>query len=84
MSLVVWNGSKVECLCGFIPKCFREEQEKLNVYVAYLNLENMYGSHESLTSLFDRALQHNDPASVYQQLITIYSRSGKMDVCTTT
>ena len=59
---------------------FREEQEKLNIWVAYLNLENMYGTHESLTETFDRAVKENDPLSVYQQLITIYIGCGKTEV----
>lgn len=56
-----------------------EEQEKLNVWVAFLNLENMYGTHESLTQVFERALQHNEPLKVYQQLITIYIHSDKLE-----
>ncbi len=59
---------------------FREEQEKLNIWVAYLNLENMYGTHESLMETFDRAVKENDPLSVYQQLITIYIGCGKIEV----
>ena len=58
----------------------REEQEKLNVWVAYLNLENMYGTHESLTEVFERAIKHNDPVKIHQQLITIYIHSGKIEV----
>ena len=59
----------------------REEQENLNVWVAYLNLENMYGTHESLTEVFERAVKHNDPLKIHQQLITIYIHSGKIEVC---
>ena len=64
----------------FIIMFCREEQEKLNVWVAYLNLENMYGSHESLIQLFERALKHNEPIKIFQQLIDIYVTSGKIDV----
>ncbi|XP_064630324.1 protein RRP5 homolog [Lineus longissimus] len=62
-------------------KCisFREEQEKLNVWVGYLNLENMYGTAETLQTLFQRAIQHNDPLKVYQQLIAIYEKSEKIE-----
>ena len=57
----------------------REEQEKLNVWVAYMNLENMYGTTESLTAILQRALQHCEPLNVYQQLVNIYRNSGKME-----
>ncbi|KAJ8317008.1 hypothetical protein KUTeg_004912 [Tegillarca granosa] len=57
---------------------YREEQEKLNVWVAYLNLENMYGSQESLKAVLDRAVQQNEPTKVYNQMINIYVASGKI------
>ncbi|KAI1896821.1 hypothetical protein AGOR_G00098810 [Albula goreensis] len=56
---------------------FREEQEKLNVWVALLNLENLYGSEESLQKVFERALQYCEPLPVYQQLADIYAKSSK-------
>ncbi|XP_039727234.1 protein RRP5 homolog isoform X2 [Pteropus medius] len=56
---------------------FREEQEKLNVWVALLNLENMYGSQESLTKVFERAVQYNEPLKVFLQLADIYTKSEK-------
>ncbi|XP_048249313.1 protein RRP5 homolog isoform X1 [Haliotis rufescens] len=58
---------------------FREEQEKLNVWLAYMNLENMYGAEAQLTAVFDRALQQNDPVKVYRQMVQVYSNSGKME-----
>uniref|UniRef100_A0AAY4EZL8 Protein RRP5 homolog n=1 Tax=Denticeps clupeoides TaxID=299321 RepID=A0AAY4EZL8_9TELE len=57
---------------------FREEQEKLNVWVALLNLENMYGSEESLRKVFERAVQYCEPLPVYQQLADIYAKSYKL------
>ncbi|XP_044047425.1 protein RRP5 homolog isoform X1 [Siniperca chuatsi] len=56
---------------------FREEQEKLNVWVALLNLENMYGTADSLKKVFERALQFCEPMPVYQQLADIYAKSDK-------
>uniref|UniRef100_W5KDC8 Programmed cell death 11 n=1 Tax=Astyanax mexicanus TaxID=7994 RepID=W5KDC8_ASTMX len=55
-----------------------EEQEKLNVWVALLNLENMYGTEESLQKVFERAVQYCEPMPVYQQLADIYAKSNKM------
>ncbi|XP_066517483.1 protein RRP5 homolog isoform X2 [Hoplias malabaricus] len=57
---------------------FREEQEKLNVWVALLNLENMYGTEESLQNVFERATQYCEPLPVYQQLADIYAKSDKI------
>uniref|UniRef100_A0A3B5AQX1 Programmed cell death 11 n=1 Tax=Stegastes partitus TaxID=144197 RepID=A0A3B5AQX1_9TELE len=57
---------------------FREEQEKLNVWVALLNLENMYGTAESLKKVFERAVQFCEPMPVYQQLADIYAKSNKI------
>ncbi|SCV70668.1 BQ2448_3430 [Microbotryum intermedium] len=56
---------------------FREEQEKLNVWVALLNFENVYGSQIELDSLFKEAVQANDPKTIHLRLIDIYERSGK-------
>ncbi|XP_054839484.1 protein RRP5 homolog [Eublepharis macularius] len=56
---------------------FREEQEKLNVWVALLNLENMYGIEEALMKVFERAIQYNEPLKVFQQLADIYAGSEK-------
>lgn len=56
---------------------FREEQEKLNVWVALLNLENMYGSQESLAKVFERAVQYNEPLKVFLHLADIYTKSEK-------
>lgn len=58
----------------------REEQEKLNVWVALLNLENMYGTEESLKKVFERALQFCEPMPVYQQLADVYAKSNKSKV----
>jgi rRNA biogenesis protein RRP5 len=59
---------------------FREEQEKLNVWVALLNLENLYGTQSSLEELFERALQFNEPLVIYNHLANIYSQSNKSEL----
>ena len=58
---------------------FREEQEKMNVWVALLNLENNFGTEETLDEVFKRALVYCDPLKVYLQLVKIYERSDKED-----
>ncbi|WRX22777.1 S1 domain - like 5 [Theobroma cacao] len=45
----------------------REENEKLNIWVAYFNLENQYGNppEEAVQKIFQRALQYCDPKKVW-------------------
>lgn len=58
---------------------FREEEEKLNVWVALLNLENSFGTEESLEDAFKRAVQYMDSRTVYEKMGKIYSMSGKVE-----
>lgn len=58
---------------------FREEQEKLNVWLAYLNLENSYGTPESLRTILHRCLIYCDARTVYLQLARIYSQGGQRE-----
>lgn len=58
----------------------REEKEKLNVWIAMLNMENAYGSNESLEKTFKRACQYNDAQDVHERLASIYIQSGKTEV----
>lgn len=45
-----------------------------------MNLENLYGTQESLVKVFERALQQNEPKKVFFQLIGIYTRTDKLEV----
>ncbi|OSC99437.1 hypothetical protein PYCCODRAFT_1438226 [Trametes coccinea BRFM310] len=56
---------------------FREEQEKLNVWIALLNLENIYGTDESLESTFKDAARHNDSKTVHLRMAEIFEQSDK-------
>jgi len=58
---------------------FREEGEKLNVWVALLNLENAYGTQESLDELFKEAIQMNDAKTVHLKLVDILERAAKYE-----
>ncbi|EKX47262.1 hypothetical protein GUITHDRAFT_69529 [Guillardia theta CCMP2712] len=59
---------------------FREEQEKFNVWVARLNLENLYGTRESLMSVFEQACKLNDSKKMHMQLLGIFERGGDAQV----
>ena len=56
--------------------------EVLNVWVAYLNLENTYGSEETVEEVFRRACEHNDVEEMHSRLISIYIQSGKNEAST--
>ncbi|KAH8990141.1 nucleic acid-binding protein [Lactarius hatsudake] len=56
---------------------FREEAEKLNVWIALMNLENVYGTEESLESVFKDAARHCEPKTVHLRLAAILEESGK-------
>lgn len=58
---------------------FRDEQEKQNVWLALLNLENIYGTQETLNKTLERAVNHNNPKYIYMQMIKIYEKSEKFD-----
>jgi len=58
---------------------FREEREKLNVWIALMNLENVYGSDESLESVFKDAARHCEPKTVHLRFASILEESGKKE-----
>ncbi len=52
------------------------QEEKLNVWLAWLNLEHRYGKdREQFNSVLAKALQVNDKLKVYLQLIKMYSQT---------
>jgi rRNA biogenesis protein RRP5 len=59
---------------------FREEGEKLNVWVAWMNLENHFGDQERLDKVYRDAVVRNDPKKVHLQLVKIYQTSSKTEV----
>lgn len=58
---------------------YREEQEKMNIWIALLNLENSFGTDESLDDTFKRSVQYMDSLTMHQKLIGIYQLSEKFD-----
>ncbi|KAJ4485931.1 hypothetical protein J3R30DRAFT_3655234 [Lentinula aciculospora] len=57
---------------------FREEVEKLNVWIALLNLENVYGTDETLEKVFKDAARANDSKTVHLRLASILDQSDKL------
>ncbi|ESK98106.1 u3 snornp-associated protein rrp5 [Moniliophthora roreri MCA 2997] len=56
---------------------FREEGEKLNVWTALLNLENAYGTDDSLEEMFKEAARANDAKTINLRLAAIFDQSEK-------
>lgn len=59
---------------------FRDDAEKFNVWVAWLNAENVYGTEESTLQLLNRALQHTDECKLYLAAIDIFDRTEKVSL----
>ncbi|CDZ96721.1 rRNA processing protein Rrp5 [Phaffia rhodozyma] len=58
---------------------FREEEEKLNVWIALLNLENSYGTEEEVEACFKKAIQFNEPETVHLRMAGIFEQSEKFE-----
>jgi len=55
---------------------FQNEQEKLNLWLAYINLEFSFGEETKLIQVFQRALAANNPLVVYRRMIELYKNSS--------
>ncbi|KAJ1814570.1 rRNA biogenesis protein rrp5 [Coemansia sp. RSA 2598] len=55
----------------------REEQEKMNVWVALLNLEHRFGTKDTLEAVLKRAVQFMNPKHVYLQMAKIHERGDQ-------
>lgn len=60
---------------------FRWQDDILNVWVAYLNLELRYGSAETFETAFSEALSTNDQFKVTMRTIEILADSAKISMC---
>jgi rRNA biogenesis protein RRP5 len=60
---------------------FREDQERLNVWIALLNLEIMYGTEVTLDTVFKEAARANDSKTIHWRLAALLDESQKSEVC---
>ncbi|XP_076236759.1 ribosomal RNA Processing 5 [Calliopsis andreniformis] len=56
---------------------FREENERLNVWNAWLNLESKFGTPDSLNDVFQEAVRTNDSLKVYTHMLTVHADAGR-------
>ena len=59
---------------------FTREDEKLNLWIAFMNLENSFGTQEQLQRVVKRAIEVNEPKRVYLALADIYRRGGALSM----
>lgn len=59
---------------------FREDQERLNVWIGLLNLEIMYGTEATLDTVFKEAARANDSKTIYWRLAALLDDSQKHEV----
>jgi len=52
----------------------------MNIWTAYLNFENMYGTQTRVDDVLKQAQLKADPVAIQRRLCDIYARSGKFDV----
>ena len=59
---------------------FREEEEKFNIWKAWLNLEMHYGEppEEAVTKVFQRALALTNQKKLYMSLLDLAEQAGKV------
>ena len=60
---------------------FREEKERFNIYMAWFNLENNFGTEDDTNKVFKEALQCNDEYKViyicvYDQMVNTWPSSS--------
>ncbi|EIM20729.1 hypothetical protein E3Q22_03362 [Wallemia mellicola] len=58
---------------------FRESQEKFNIWIALLNLENTFGDDDSFEEVFKDATSYNDPLTMHLKVADILEASEKFD-----
>ena len=61
----------------------QEEDERMNIWIAYLNLENSHGLPnpiEAVSRLFKRAVNLADPKKLYLVLVDMYTRAEQIAV----
>ena len=59
----------------------REERDKLNLWIAYLALENQHGTPEKVNVTLTRALGNCDGVKVYQRLACdVYEKNEQFEV----
>lgn len=54
-------------------------QDKLNIWIAYLNLENLFGTKDSFEKVFEEATKYNEPYNIYLETIRMFADAKKYE-----
>ncbi|KAG8177981.1 hypothetical protein JTE90_019992 [Oedothorax gibbosus] len=73
------NKARVVARRGLQTVNFREDKEKLNLWKALLNLENRYGTKDSLDKVLKEALQYQDQLKIYKHMLNLYISTEKTE-----
>ena len=58
-----------------------EDKERLNIWIAWMNLEVLYGTEDTLIRVFKKALRSNDQKDVYIQVVGVCQQNKKYRLC---
>ncbi|CAM9425382.1 unnamed protein product, partial [Ectocarpus sp. 8 AP-2014] len=81
LSLADVEGARAVCERGLKAVSFREEQERLNLWVSLINLEHKYGSRASLKAVSERACQNSNPKKVYLHMAEMHEKAQESEEC---
>ncbi|XP_055926112.1 protein RRP5 homolog isoform X1 [Argiope bruennichi] len=73
------NKAKVLLQRGIKTINFREDEEKLNLWKALMNLEAYHVSREALLATFEEALKYNDTRKVYLHMLQLLINTEKTE-----
>ena len=59
---------------------YRFENERVNLWTTYLNLEYNFGTEKTLITVFEKAISANKPKVIYFKLIDLYQKDQKFEV----
>lgn len=59
----------------------KEDQERLNLWIAFLNFEAEFGTSQTLENTIKRALLYNDPKKVLMQLTYLHQKRREFELC---
>ncbi|CAI2362226.1 unnamed protein product [Moneuplotes crassus] len=69
-----YKDAKVLCERAVKSIDITKLKEKLNLWIAYMNLESKFGKEKEFKSIINRALKINDQKEIYLAVIDIYKR----------
>lgn len=55
---------------------YKNNNDRLNIWNSYLNLEFNFGTQESLVQVFQKALKNNNPKPLYFHLLNLYRQAN--------